>query len=425
MTITFLPHQQKALDVMKNEDVGQIIVPTGGGKTMIMMEDLLRDIDYSYGQPTVSIVVAPRLMLSQQLCDDFTEHCRNRKNFNKNQIQIVNVHSGKGSKFFTTTKPRDIKDVVRFNLLNDRHTVLFTTYHSLHRIVDCNMRVHNVYYDESHNSTAKSFYTSVEAMAKRTHRCYYFTATPKHSYRHDRGMNNDDVYGKIICDIPAPELVEKGCILPPTVVPYDKAHDMEFSKETAHVHHALTVKDVVDNVVKDTTAKIMVTVPSSRVLNNMIGHTTLLKTLKDRGYDVLHITSKFGAYVNKTKVNRTKFIETLKEWSNDVGRKFVLFHYSILAEGINVAGLTHTIFLRNLNIIEMAQSIGRVIRLDKDDRQDIQSGKIAAGALQFYRKSTGYCVIPTSKHYNKNIHGRIERIVHDIFVEGKFSTGFC
>ena len=37
MTITFLPHQQKALDVMKNEDVGQIIVPTGGGKTMIMM----------------------------------------------------------------------------------------------------------------------------------------------------------------------------------------------------------------------------------------------------------------------------------------------------------------------------------------------------------------------------------------------------
>ena len=170
MTITFLPHQQKALDVMKNEDVGQIIVPTGGGKTMIMMEDLLRDIDYSYGQPTVSIVVAPRLLLSQQLCDDFTEHCRNRKNFNKNQIQIVNVHSGKGSKFFTTTKPRDIKDVVRFNLLNERHTVLFTTYHSLHRIVECNMRVHNVYYDESHNSTAKSFYTSVEAMANRSNR---------------------------------------------------------------------------------------------------------------------------------------------------------------------------------------------------------------------------------------------------------------
>ena len=74
MTITFLPHQQKALDVMKNEDVGQIIVPTGGGKTMIMMEDLLRDIHYSYGQPTVSIVVATRLMLSQQLCDDFNEH---------------------------------------------------------------------------------------------------------------------------------------------------------------------------------------------------------------------------------------------------------------------------------------------------------------------------------------------------------------
>ena len=427
MTLKFKPHQQRSLDAMLANDTGQIIVPTGGGKTIIMMEDLLRDIDL--GQrltnitSTVSVIVAPRILLAQQLCDDLICHSNQRKNFNKNRIQIVHVHSGR-TKFRTTTKPDDINDIVMLNQLHDRHTVLFATYHSLKRIVDSGIQVDNIYYDEAHNSTARSFFISVQAMVKKAGRSYYFTATPKHSYRHERGMNNAEVYGTIIEDVPAPELVDGGSILPPTVIPFEKEHPIEYNKQNSHIHHSLTVKDVIDGVVKGD-AKILVTVPSSKILNNMLGQTTLLKALADRGYDVLHITSKFGAYVNKTKVNRTKFFETLKKWSQEAGRKFVLFHYSILSEGINVNGLTHTIFLRNLNVIEMAQSIGRVIRLDKCDSQDIASGAIPAGVLSLYRKRTGYCVIPTNKNYGSHTIRRIQRIVDDIFVDGKFSTGLC
>ena len=52
------PHQIDALDAMANHNKGQIIVPTGGGKTMCMIDDTERS-----GGTTV--VVAPRILLAE------------------------------------------------------------------------------------------------------------------------------------------------------------------------------------------------------------------------------------------------------------------------------------------------------------------------------------------------------------------------
>ena len=116
----------------------------------------------------------------------------------------------------------------------------------------------------------------------------------------------------------------------------------------------------------------------------MLGHTTILEYFKDNGYDVMHITSKFGAIINGTKVGREEFFDTLTKWGQDDNKRFVIFHYSILSEGINVPGLTHTVLLRNLPIIEMAQTIGRVIRVHSDDRKSVADGLIPAGAFHLY-----------------------------------------
>ena len=109
---------------------------------------------------------------------------------------------------------------------------------------------------------------------------------------------------------------------------------------------------------------------------SLLTKTKIMDFFNDKGYDVLHITSKYGAYVNKNKVNREEFFETFNEWGKDANRKFVIFHYSILSEGINVHGLTHTVFLRQLDVIQMAQTVGRVIRLHKDDADALACGTI-------------------------------------------------
>jgi hypothetical protein len=81
------------------------------------------------------------------------------------------------------------------------------------------------------------------------------------------------------------------------------------------------------------------------VLWQMLSSTRVLQDLAVRGFDVLHITSKYGAYINRTKVDRETFFDTFNAWGKDPNRKFIIFHYSILSEGINVHGLTHTILL--------------------------------------------------------------------------------
>ncbi len=396
---------------MQDKQLGQIIVPTGGGKTFIMIQDCIND-----NNSEVTVIVAPRILLAQQLCDDFLSQMSDLIN---PQLNVFHVHSGR-TKHLSSTKPEEIKHWVDNTPMRK---LVFTTYHSLSKIVDSGINIDTIYYDEAHNGTAKSFNISVSACKQIASRCYYFTATPKISYKHDRGMNNTQIWGEILIDVDARKLIDQGAILPPTIVPFPV--DTHFNRVNAFVHHSITVTNYIDTLSDSDDAKVLVSVPSSKILNKMLHNTKLLQHLEDRGFEVLHITSKYGAYVNKEKVNRTEFFETLKDWGAQSNKKFLIFHYSILSEGINVSGLTHTLFLRNPNIVEMAQSIGRVIRIHKEDSNNIKEGNLRPGVVSLYRKSTGYCVVPVHKTYGTKCIKRLERITNDIFTEGHHTTAYC
>ena len=47
MTLTLRPHQTKAVKAMLRNTKGQIIVPTGGGKTMCMIDDAMTEFNRS------------------------------------------------------------------------------------------------------------------------------------------------------------------------------------------------------------------------------------------------------------------------------------------------------------------------------------------------------------------------------------------
>ena len=76
----------------------------------------------------------------------------------------------------------------------------------------------------------------------------------------------------------------------------------------------------------------------------------------------MYITAKTGGFINGKKVDRETFFETLTQWGKEDGKRFVVLHHSILAEGINVPGLEAALFMRNMNYISISQTIGRVIR---------------------------------------------------------------
>ncbi len=369
-----------------------------------MIYDAIRRMNES-STPLTIVVCAPRILLAEQLSSEFLEFIDN--------ANVIHVHSGE-THHKSTTNP---KVIAAWDEIVNNHKLIFTTYNSLRRVNESEINIDIAYYDEAHNATRTDFFDSVANCNATNY--YYFTATPKHRRSSlGTGMNNKIVFGQIISNISAPELVEQGNILPPTI----QIHEVDYERQkglTAADNDASTLIDMIDGLDTRNAQKVLVAAPSSKVLWQMLSSTSVLSDLAERGFDVLHITSKFGAYVNQTKVDRETFFDTFNSWGQDPDRKFIIFHYSILSEGINVHGLTHTILLRNLPIVEMAQTIGRVIRLNKDDASDVACGKIEAGNFAMYRKPTGFVTVPVFKNYGKKTQRRLEEVVDTIFVQGQ------
>ena len=194
------PHQNEALAKMRLRRKGQVIVPTGGGKTMCMIEDAKRRFAQD-SLPKTIVVVAPRILLANQLSSEFLEFITD--------VDVIHVHSGE-THHNSTTKA----DQLEYWVNNSTENILiFTTYHSLHRVEETGISVDTIYFDEAHNSVQKNFYPATEHFSFNADRCYFFTATPKHSRSPEKaGMIHTKTYGNVICQIPAPRLVKQGYI---------------------------------------------------------------------------------------------------------------------------------------------------------------------------------------------------------------------
>jgi superfamily II DNA or RNA helicase len=343
LTTTLRPHQRQACDAMLQHDKGQVIIPTGGGKTMCMIQDAKQQFDRE-GSTTI-VVVAPRILLAEQLCKEFLDVITDP------MVRVLHVHSGE-TEHESTTKPAHIYDWAVQTWKRNR--IIFTTYHSLMRVVESDISVDCIYFDEAHNSVQRNFYLSTLYFSKYADRCYFFTATPKHSVTAQKpGMNNGEVYGQVICNVPAPKLVEEGYILPPKVV---------ITELPTGDQRQSDCKNLIDTIDANSLNKILIAARSTKQIVRLISQSDFTDLLEQRGYNWMYITSKTGAIINGQKVSRDQFFNTLNAWGRD-NKKFVVLHHSILSEGMNVKGLEAVLFMRNMDYIGISQSIGRVIRL--------------------------------------------------------------
>ena len=382
--ITLRPHQSRAVAAMQKHNKGQVIVPTGGGKTLKMIYDTMRQ--FRSETPQTVVVVAPRILLAEQLSSEFLEHITN--------AAVFHIHSGE-THHESSTRIGEIRAWVENN--KDQHKLIFTTYNSLQRLVDAEIDVDTIYFDEAHNSVQRHFFPATEHFSANASRAYFFTATRKTSLTPSKpGMNDADVYGQIICRVSAPELVDGGYIIAPKIVAkkFDVLAPKQVTAECDSVNLMETLGDI-------DCKKILVCVKSAKQLINLMSHTDCAEQLHQRGYSYLYITSKTGAIIDGKKVNREVFFDTLNAWGRDPNKKFVCLHRSILSEGINVSELEAVVFLRNMDVIEMTQTIGRVLRL---------GGK---------EKVWGLCVVPVYSKVGVSTERALQRVVDAVFEKGE------
>jgi superfamily II DNA or RNA helicase len=257
--------------------------------------------------------------------------------------------------------------------------------------------VNNIYFDEAHNSVQRNFFPATEHFSDVSERCYFFTATPKHSLAINKpGMNWTNVYGQVLCNVPAPELVKQGYILPPKVVvkqlPMVKGRKVMFVDDCDNL-----IETIDDNDINKT----LICARTTKQIINLFTHSDFCLQLAERGYSWMTITSKTGAIIDGKKVNRDVFFDTLNTWGKDKTKKFVVLHHSILSEGINVSGLEAVIFMRNMDYIGISQSIGRVIRLGGSE------------------KTFGLVCIPTYDRVGISTAKKVQAVVDVVFNQGQ------
>jgi len=399
VSVSLRPHQIECCDAQKEHKKGIICATTGAGKTLVGIANTISQFESE--TPQTVVVVAPRILLANQLSSEYLEHITN--------ASVFHCHSGETHHHSSTNS--DI--LFKWWFHTKTHKLIFTTYHSLHRVMESGIKVHTIHFDEAHNSVQKNFYPAVEYFSEQSERCYFYTATPKYSSTPKKpGMNNVQVYGNIIANVPAPRMVREGYIIPPKIIAKQVSLNSTniFERDCNHL---------LESIDEAAVSKVLVCAKATKQITALMSQTPFCIQLEQRGYSWMVITSKTGAIIDGKKVNREEFFDTLHEWSKDDSKKFVLLHHSILSEGINVSGLEAVIFMRSMDAIGICQTIGRVVRLHHKDAAGLRNGTITPGNLSEYHKSYGLVVIPTFNSVGISTAKKIQNVVDTVFQHGE------
>jgi hypothetical protein len=398
--IQLRPHQQKALDTLSKYSKGILVMPTGAGKTNVGIFDAVRV--FQSETPQTVVVVSPRILLAEQLSAEYLEFVTN--------ASVMHTHSGE-THHFSSTKPDAIYNWIQNT---SGHKLIFTTYNSLQRLVDVDVKVNTIYFDEAHNSIQRHFFPAVEHYSQEAERCYFFTATPKYSVTIGKpGMNDVDVYGQIIAKVPAPELVQNGYIIPPKVI----AKQLQMVQKGDDIAQR-DCDNLLEVLNENPVNKVLICAKATKHIIGLLSETDFAEVVAEQGYSVMHITAKHGGFIDGQKVNREVFFDTLNAWGRDPVKKFIVLHHSILAEGINISALEAVVFMRDMDIVGIGQTVGRTLRLHPDDAAGIRNGTIAAGNLQEYTKSFGLVIVPVFSKATASAAKKIQNVVDIIFEQG-------
>lgn len=352
-------HQESAYDAILDMDTdkGRIVIPTGGGKTAIEAF-ALRDFINEDGRD-IHLVLAPRIALVNQL---FLEY---RKLIGQNFLAVA-FHSGRAEPDYTRIKWQELSttsvDVIRDEQKRakrmDKDLVVFSTYHSCHKLLK--LKFDTLIADESQYCVSENYYDVVSKLDAT--RKLFFTATEKHSHSaNGRGLNNEKTFGPVVYQVTPHELIRKKIIVPPRLhIMEANANDEDFA--------------IIDEVTKVAAKQVELSneMPVQKILFAMKGTKDValiaenVKKVKKAlpGFKVFTImsNSKYGAMVDGTKMARGNFFKELRETDHAL-----VFHFDILSEGIDIDGITGVVLLRSMSHSKCLQTIGRAVRTYKAD----------------------------------------------------------
>lgn len=403
---------------------GTVCIPTGGGKSGVMIRDILWHIDHAkQDEKLIFNISAPILNLCSQLAEDLFEVIAgtHKSNCEKGEFAIF-INSSAQDKYYATDNAKAVGKTYHFVDLheafetnpNARFAIVISCHESLKNFADKldEMKVYSTilnYLDESHTlinfTQHRDYEFRLDKFTKdESKRClilgkllessylYAFSATPDKFMTMMINRNGKNLKAELksedtdcIINISPMELIHDGVI----VAPYFYACQMEEEITAAKVMRFMEIcKD--DN--PHISHKILVSCSDTDHLER------LQDELQERGMTVFSTCAKKGAQSNYNSedaddngnfvgISQEDFTKEVDGY--DKGDCFVL-HIRQLRAGIDIRTLTDCVIANNGtypkegNKMVYVQTIGRILRPYKGERPEEleKSGKTLADRVK-------------------------------------------
>jgi len=472
-SMDFVPdaYQMEAIKALLSKKQGryQVIWPTGTGKNEIMMEysiELSGDV-LKYKPHSKILFVSPRITLGKQ---GIKKIINRLKQYGIDNVTVVNFTSGDYDNDNLARMNTGIEEVVNTTnieqlnkAVNDSKglVLIFTTYHSVYKIIESGMKFDLINCDEAHNivkgrsipqksresviskeakmlSPLTVFYTATQALS----------GTPDAPIVDGKGMDNTELFGEVISRKSPKEMIELGKIVRPLLchlsitkavlrkhVDISTATQEEITKnaelnayiiweswkEVARINDKHSVNSKANGV------KLLVRCPGGKSYSEAIKSKTFKNYQKELpGVAIYAVSSDWNVYRNGVPYpsnahNINQFMEDLANKAPD--EKAIILHIAMVGEGWDVPGINAILPFGDMSDITSSQALGRGMRLHPFDRERLSKGLIVPSDCykgKFY-KPFCYVIMPKYCGFSDINRNNIERMVNQI----QSDIGYC
>lgn len=476
--ITLREYQSEASYSIAANTKGQIILPTGTGKSLIAINALYNEIRLNKGKTICIMIMTPRIVLTYQLLGETINYLKSKEV----DAQYLNLNSGKFDDdsikeamadmglpvrdIPSTTTVSDIEDWYAKAQKDNVPFIISATYQSAPRILSTKIPIHMAIHDEAHNlvdgigrfaTEAKLDVLKIDGAKE-----IFLTATPAFSDSDEgTGMNNETEYGKRIYFKSPKEMIDAGEIVPPYI------HQIVIDEYKIRKNKAiqLTSENLMDTDIEKNVEFMALVIEEAftehlkkikeyscapekigaKLLVVCKGENTFGAFFDSKGFEEMKknnpkvkffgISSSFGAWIDGEQVPtqggwyKEQFMLSLNNLKPEDNA--VILHIDMLGEGIDVPGITGVLPFRDLGTIKSCQTLGRSMRLVLEDRESFYSGKRTARETEKMVKPFAWVVIPVYSMMHKDLKHRVMELAVKIrneygfmpFENGHMGTG--
>ena len=466
-------YQNEASQAISDNSIGQIIMPTGTGKSLIAINAIYREISTirDTNRSPCILIMTPRIVLTYQLLGDVINYFK----ANGTDAQYLNLNSGEFDDdkikvamadldlpvrdIPSTTTVRELEHYYDKAVTDGVPFIISSTYQSAPRLAITKIPIHMAIYDEAHNLVIGRFSTKAKQKVLKkilAHKKVFLTATP--AYAKDikeeeleegnegyngLGMENEQNYGKEIYRKSPKNMIDAGEIVPPYIHVVNVS-ELEIKGKVIHVSpDELMDEDIEKNVelmakvidgsfdehlkqIKKHScspekigAKVIVVCSGDSSFRGFFasdGFTEMRERRKDIKF--FGISSAYGAWIDGERILpqggwfKEKFLLALRSLKQEDNA--IIFHIDMLGEGIDVPGITGVIPFRELGTIKSCQTLGRAMRIVPEDRKSLYNGSRGPNDRDKMVKPYAWVILPVYSINHVDIKQKIESVVKRI-----------